>query len=1267
MIRKLLLTQNFTFSTYITIVLFFVFSTSVNAQCAGDDGILSDVCDIPNISSTTINLFNGLGGSPTTGGVWTDDNKSGGLNKTTGILNAQQIKKSGTYTYTYTVTGVPGCVDNTAVVTITIGGYTGVPGPSVSICNLNSAYNLYGAFNGDFLEAQDGGTWVGNTSNLGLNGNFLDATKLNYGITYEYTYSINAIGSCAAPAPSKVFVTIFRSPFPGIPSDLKLCSNQLSSYTNLNLNDRLTGEDAGGIWTESTTDEIDNNDSTDSRINIQNIYNTNGPGTYRFTYTTPTANNVCVDQYSFVDIIIEKQLDYTGATLTVNTPICENEIGSTSISATLKDVINIPNGTYTITYTISGNGTPITTTQSFLNNVLTFPIARSNFSLPGNYTISVTNIVSSTTLNICNNIIPVISAVVKINQIPKINAATLLTAAVCQGSDATVTFSGSSNLADGNYDIIYNLSGSNILNGIPATIEVIGGVSSITIPSVFIPKTGANRITIIKITNSVTGCTNASTLKSDFTINPPLDMSNLGITIKDACISQPTEVILTGLGALTSVEITYNLSDSNSLNSKVVSFSVVSGQGKFPIPASEIPLIGSTTFTITNVTNTITGCTIALNKSVIFTVHALPNPSTTNLSFCSSSNATVASLMPQGNQYQWFDSLTSTAPLASSTSLVTGIYYVKETNLITGCQSELVPATISINTSPQINNATLTIATVCPLSVVTVDFGGPSNLTDGNYNLLYNLTGKNVATAIPAVLNITGGVGSFSIPANLVPNSGSTTIVITNITNANTNCSSTSTLNKPFNIKSLPEISNLNVIIKDICLGQSAKVELTGLGMLNTIDISYSVSGTNSVTLKTIPLTVVGGNVNFDILATDLPNAGLTTFTLSAITNSADVCPLSMNKVINFTVNSPPNVSNLAVTVKDGCPNQPLNVAITGMGTLTNVAFTYTVSAAGNTINLQSGSLVVTAGSTNFTIAGSTVNVLGTYTLIINDISNLTTGCSAVINSISKNFTIFPIPNNPVAYNQEFCKENLKTIANLVPNGLQYKWYDSPTSTTPLQNNKLLVTANYYLREVNTVTGCESNATSISVLINNVPTPILNSNGQLFCGAEKPTIQKLSDNTNYIGNLTWYTAPINGIALSNTDILVEGSTYYGISYNATTQCISLPLEVTVSLTSCNITPDGLAIPDGFSPNGDGINDTFQIIDIEFLFPNYSLEIFNRYGSILFKGNINKAAWDGKNSNSSFINGDAPTGVYFYIINYNKDNLSPKQGQLYLNR
>jgi gliding motility-associated-like protein len=356
----------------------------------------------------------------------------------------------------------------------------------------------------------------------------------------------------------------------------------------------------------------------------------------------------------------------------------------------------------------------------------------------------------------------------------------------------------------------------------------------------------------------------------------------------------------------------------------------------------------------------------------------------------------------------------------------------------------------------------------------------------------------------------------------------------------------------------------------------------------------------------------------------------------------------------------------MVVTIKDGCLGQPVIVQLSGLGTLTNITLSYSVSGA-NTIGSQTIPLVVSAGATSFLIpAGSLANT-GSNTLSITDITNTGNSCSIVINSVSKNFTINPIPTNPTANNQKFCETDLATVANLIPNGNQYKWFDSPTSTTPLPSTALLITAAYYVKEVNVTTGCDSGATQISVVINVVPAPVLITNGQDFCGVDKPTIQSLTNNTTFSGSVTWYDAASNGTQLSNTDLLVEGFTYYGFNYLSTTNCYSTPLAVTVTLTNCTITPDDLFIPDGFSPNGDGDNDTFQIVDIEFLFPNYTLEIFNRYGNVLFKGNISKPFWDGKNSNSSFIDGNAPAGVYFYIINYNKDNLRPKQGKLYLNR
>ena len=79
-------------------------------------------------------MFALLGGAPVPGGTWSDDLLSGGLNPLTGILNVWQIGENGVYTYTYTVTGVPGCVDNTAVITVVVGGYAGNPGPNGVVC-----------------------------------------------------------------------------------------------------------------------------------------------------------------------------------------------------------------------------------------------------------------------------------------------------------------------------------------------------------------------------------------------------------------------------------------------------------------------------------------------------------------------------------------------------------------------------------------------------------------------------------------------------------------------------------------------------------------------------------------------------------------------------------------------------------------------------------------------------------------------------------------------------------------------------------------------------------------------------------------------------------------------------------------------------------------------------------------------------------------------------------------------------------------------------
>jgi hypothetical protein len=47
------------------------------------------------------------------------------------------------------------------------------------------------------------------------------------------------------------------------------------------------------------------------------------------------------------------------------------------------------------------------------------------------------------------------------------------------------------------------------------------------------------------------------------------------------------------------------------------------------------------------------------------------------------------------------------------------------------------------------------------------------------------------------------------------------------------------------------------------------------------------------------------------------------------------------------------------------------------------------------------------------------------------------------MNTNTKNIVINALPNVPLTSNQEFCKVQNATIANLVPNGSQYRWYNS--------------------------------------------------------------------------------------------------------------------------------------------------------------------------------------------------------------------------------
>ncbi|HNV96465.1 MAG TPA: gliding motility-associated C-terminal domain-containing protein, partial [Bacteroidales bacterium] len=86
----------------------------------------------------------------------------------------------------------------------------------------------------------------------------------------------------------------------------------------------------------------------------------------------------------------------------------------------------------------------------------------------------------------------------------------------------------------------------------------------------------------------------------------------------------------------------------------------------------------------------------------------------------------------------------------------------------------------------------------------------------------------------------------------------------------------------------------------------------------------------------------------------------------------------------------------------------------------------------------------------------------------------------------------------------------------------------------------------------------------------------------------------------------------------------------------------------------------LFVPEGFSPNGDGINDYFVINGME---PNdnYSLQIFDRWGNMVYSSDAYQNNWQGKDVNENQL----PDDTYFYLLK--KQDKVKRSGYIVLKR
>ncbi|MFV0378479.1 MAG: gliding motility-associated C-terminal domain-containing protein [Mangrovibacterium sp.] len=122
-------------------------------------------------------------------------------------------------------------------------------------------------------------------------------------------------------------------------------------------------------------------------------------------------------------------------------------------------------------------------------------------------------------------------------------------------------------------------------------------------------------------------------------------------------------------------------------------------------------------------------------------------------------------------------------------------------------------------------------------------------------------------------------------------------------------------------------------------------------------------------------------------------------------------------------------------------------------------------------------------------------------------------------------------------------------------------------------------------------------------------------------------------------------------------------------------------QVTVTdINGCQISGTALLkaklfIPDGFSPNGDDINERFVISGLED-YPNAKLEVYSRWNNLVYSkesyGNESKwgadAWWDGRSSGNMRVgDGLLPAANYIYFLRLDPDKSDVHRGIIFINR
>ncbi len=177
--------------------------------------------------------------------------------------------------------------------------------------------------------------------------------------------------------------------------------------------------------------------------------------------------------------------------------------------------------------------------------------------------------------------------------------------------------------------------------------------------------------------------------------------------------------------------------------------------------------------------------------------------------------------------------------------------------------------------------------------------------------------------------------------------------------------------------------------------------------------------------------------------------------------------------------------------------------------------------------------------------------------------------------------------------------------------------------------------------------GISLNETQV-IVVNPTPNSPMLDGDATYCSNTSPESIQATGST---GSYTWYSdAFLNDLIGTNQsytpDMFIGASTYY---VTATENgCEGTPSEVTITFENCDI-----LIPTAFTPDNDQVNDTWELGNIDDVYPNNIVSVYNRLGNKVYESD--QGAYSGRPWGGDYNGNILPVASYYYVIEYNDGN------------